>query len=249
MKSSVDKPFIVIEGPIGVGKTTLAKRIGERMGYMVMCEPVRTNPYLDLYYSDGDKSKKRWGAMMQLHLLFARYIMHQMAICTPGGVVQDRSIYGDTCFLRALYYDMGLIDDLEKETYDLGWEAMNRYLVVPDGMIFLDCPEDIYLDRISQRDRQAERDGLDSEYLSLIAKWTRYLQYEMAPRTNVVSYDWSDPNAHFEDTISFCKEIEQIRLRSRGWDRARGRVPELGGAPEEIQKMLAMMKARLEKSA
>ena len=68
--------FIGISGIIGAGKSTLTQKLAENLGYLAFNEPVKDNPYLEDFYSDMN----RWGAMMQIHLLFRRVEQHQQIV-------------------------------------------------------------------------------------------------------------------------------------------------------------------------
>ena len=68
--------FIGIAGIIGAGKSTLAQSLADHLGYDTYNEPVDDNPYLDDFYADMN----RWGAMMQIHLLFRRFEQHQQIV-------------------------------------------------------------------------------------------------------------------------------------------------------------------------
>ena len=68
--------FIGIAGIIGAGKSTLAQSLADHLGYATYNEPVDDNPYLDDFYADMN----RWGAMMQIHLLFRRFEQHQQIV-------------------------------------------------------------------------------------------------------------------------------------------------------------------------
>ena len=190
--------FVAIEGPIGVGKSTLTRTLADRFGWEAMFEPVETNPYLDHFYGKAegipmDEAMRRWTFPMQIHLLHARYILHQRARISPQGVVQDRSIYGDTVFARD-HHRTGLMSDLEWGTYTLAWEAMRQHLVFPDVFIFLDAPVEVLQERIAARSRDAES-GIPDEYLENLRNGYGELENEMRGLAPVFNFEWSDPNA------------------------------------------------------
>jgi deoxyadenosine/deoxycytidine kinase len=168
-KSKWSKPIIWIEGIIGAGKTTLAKRLGEALGMRVLEEPVDTNPYLTPFYSDP----KRWAYPMQIHLLAVRYGMQQLAayeaVSGPSnGVLLDRGLPGDRVFAR-LHTLEGNISDMEWETYQKFYDIMTCSLIPPSMMIFLDTEPEIAFERLKERDRDAER-GVPLKYLQDLRK-------------------------------------------------------------------------------
>ena len=118
--------FIGISGIIGVGKSTLTQDLSERLGYATYNEPVKDNPYLEDFYSDMN----RWGAMMQIHLLFRRFEQHQQIVWnSEKGAVQDRTIYEDTIFARMLH-EAGFIDQRDYDTYQGHFNLMKRLSLI-----------------------------------------------------------------------------------------------------------------------
>ena len=206
------RPFIAVEGVLGVGKTTLAKALGAKYGYAVYNEPVETNPYLEVFYKD----MKRWGAIMQLHLLHVRYLMHQRAVVAPTGVIQDRSLYGDTVFARNLH-KRGLMSETEWQTYQVAWESMRQHVVYPDLIIFLHAPVEVYAARIASRDRQCEK-AVDLDYLHDLDVWYDTLFEELQHCTRCVRHDWTDPATRIHELY---RDIEQAQDSGFSWMRKR----------------------------
>ncbi len=148
--------LIIIEGLIGIGKSTLARSLGKDLNYKVMEEPVEDNPYLEKFYADP----KRYALDMQFWLMSRRFAMHQEAIehvwRTGQGVVMDRSIYGDTVFAKKNYED-GNIDEMGYNNYLNMRDVMCRFLMVPQLTLFLRAPLDTCQGRIAQRNRSCGR--------------------------------------------------------------------------------------------
>jgi len=129
-----NKKVVIVEGLIGSGKTTLTKELGAALGdsTLVLIEPDEKdgNPYLADFYHDS----KRWGLVMQIHLLQARYRMHLHAqwhaMSGHGHSVLDRSYFGDTCFARMLY-KAGTITEREFQTYQETYRTMTASVMLP----------------------------------------------------------------------------------------------------------------------
>ena len=129
--------MIVIEGLIGVGKSTLTDDLGKTLGFKVFKEPVEDNPYLEEYYKDP----KRYALEMQFWLMSRRFQMHQEAIefiwRTGKGVIMDRSIYGDAIFAKQNVTD-GNINKIGYDNYMKMRDVMFRFLMVPQLTLFLE---------------------------------------------------------------------------------------------------------------
>ena len=100
------KPIILVEGTIGVGKTTIAKKIAQMLNFRPLLEPVDSNPYLERFYKD----MQRWAFPMQMELLMKRYLMHKLASLEAlsgsqfNGVVLDRGLPGDRVFYKLAFF-------------------------------------------------------------------------------------------------------------------------------------------------
>ena len=178
--------FLGISGIIGAGKSTLAQDLAVRLGYKAYNEPVKDNPYLEDFYSDMN----RWGAMMQIHLLFRRFEQHQQIVWnSEKGAVQDRTIYEDTIFARMLH-EAGFIDQRDYDTYLGHFNLMKRYLVYPDLLLYLRVEPETSLQRIAERGRKAES-GITLDYMQkLHAGYESFIE-EMSCYTRVLTLDWN----------------------------------------------------------
>ena len=178
--------FIGISGIIGVGKSTLTQDLSERLGYATYNEPVKDNPYLEDFYSDMN----RWGAMMQIHLLFRRFEQHQQIVWnSEKGAVQDRTIYEDTIFARMLH-EAGFIDQRDYDTYQGHFNLMKRYLVYPNVLIYLRVDPETSLQRIAKRGRNAES-GITLDYMQKLHDGYESFIEEMSRYTRVLTLDWN----------------------------------------------------------
>ena len=178
--------FIGISGIIGAGKSTLAQNLAKHLGYEAFNEPVKDNPYLEDFYTDMN----RWGAMMQIHLLFRRFEQHQQIVWnSKKGAVQDRTIYEDSIFARMLYEE-GFIDQRDYDTYLGHFNLMKRYLVYPDLLIYLRVDPETSLQRIAERGRKAEV-GITLEYMQKLHEGYEEFIEEMNSYTQVQILNWN----------------------------------------------------------
>lgn len=205
--------FVGIEGPIGVGKSTLAEALAAKFGWRVQREPVETNPYLPFFYGKAEgismeEGMRRWTFPMQIHLLHARYLLHQQARFDDGGVIQDRTIWGDTVFARD-HHRTGLMGDLEWSTYRLAWEGMLQTVSYPDAVVFLDAPVDVLQDRIQGPTgrRRTEETGIPDSYLEGLRSGYAELYAELSSHTPSRRFDWVAPRDDVEAVVAFLDEV------------------------------------------
>ncbi|MDA8990372.1 deoxynucleoside kinase [Opitutales bacterium] len=179
--------FIGIAGIIGAGKSTLARSLAAHLGCDTYNEPVDDNPYLDDFYDDMN----RWGAMMQIHLLFRRFEQHQQIVWKKKkGAVQDRTIYEDTIFARMLH-EAGFIDKRDYETYLGHFNIMKRFLVYPDILIYLRVSPETSMQRIQERGRGAEN-RITLEYMQKLYQGYESFITEMSHYTRTLTVDWNE---------------------------------------------------------
>lgn len=193
---NLSAPLIWVEGIIGSGKTTLAKQLARALNLRLLAEPVRTNPFLELFYRD----QRRWAFSMQMYLLHRRYNLQQLAAHETlgdagfAGAILDRGLPGDRVFARLLTRN-GFMHELEWRAYEYAYATMSLSLVPPSLLLFLEVEPAKALERIRKRARGAEVNiGLDyleelrDGYLDLLAQlraglhhWSRGVSIMMLP--------------------------------------------------------------------
>lgn len=198
--------YIVIEGPIGVGKTSLARRLAESFESDLLLEGAAENPFLERFYRDP-----RSGALpAQLFFLFqrARQIedMRQSDMFRPVRVA-DFLLEKDRLFAELT------LDADELQLYNQVYEHVTLDAPAPDLVIYLQAPEDVLLKRIAKRGIRYER-RIDASYLrNLSEAYARmFLNYEAAPVliVNAGHINLIDNERDYEALL------EQIHLRRQG---------------------------------
>lgn len=157
------KHLVVVAGNIGVGKTSLTERMGDRFGWRTDFESVADNPYLSDFYAN----MRTWSFHLQIFFLGHRAEQYLKVAQDARSAILDRSIYEDAyIFARALHH----LDNLSERDY----QAYNRLfgLVVeslprPDLLIYLKAPVEVLMERIQRRARDMET-GITAEYLKLL---------------------------------------------------------------------------------
>ncbi len=155
--------LVLVAGNIGTGKTSLAERLGERLGWRTAFESVIDNPYLGDFYNDMNA----WSFHLQVYFLGHRAQQHLELVKDPNSAIADRSIYEDVkIFARALY-QQGSLTERDFRSYQRVFQLIADQLPEPDLLIYLIAPPEILLKRIEERGRKIES-GISLEYLTLL---------------------------------------------------------------------------------
>jgi len=192
--------FVVVAGNIGCGKTTLTKKLSERLGWKPHFESVSDNPYLADFYGD----MARWAFPLQIYFLNNRFTTHKQIESSAASCVQDRSIYEDAnIFARALH-DQGTLDARDYENYKTLYTSMTNYLNPPTLMIFLKRSVPKLLERIQQRGRDYEQ-SIPVDYLTRLNRYYDewYDSYDLGKSLVVDTdeLDFLDNEDHFNRLI------------------------------------------------
>lgn len=189
--------YIAVEGPIGVGKTTLARRLAAAFRYPVLLEPATENPFLDRFYRDG----RRYALPTQLF-----FLLHRAKQVTDIDVddllgptlIADFLIDKDDLFARMT------LDDSEYQLYRQIHENLALNPPTPDLVIYLQAPVGVLLNRIQERGIDYERE-IDADYLeSLVGAYTEFFHYyDAAPLliVNAAAIDLAHNASHFETLV------------------------------------------------
>lgn len=196
--------FIAIEGPIGVGKTTLANRLAHTFNYEVLLEQADDNPFLERFYQNQQNA----ALATQLFFLFQRsqqiQDLRQADIFEPVRV-SDFLIDKDRLFARIT------LDDDEFELYDKVYNQLTIDAPKPDLVIYLQAPVDVLLNRIENRGIDYEQ-SVSRQYLESIneAYSEFFLYYDEAPLLIVNAEELDLVNNH-EDYTKFVDYLLDIR--------------------------------------
>jgi deoxyadenosine/deoxycytidine kinase len=186
--------YIVVEGPIGAGKTSLTHKLAEHLSADTLLENASDNPFLPRFYQEP----KRYALPTQLHFLFDR--ARQLRELTQGdlfraGTVSDFLIDKDMLFAR-----MNLDDD-EFELYQKVYADLAPQAPTPDLVIYLQAPIDALQERVKRRGVDFER-SMDAGYLQRLANsYSEFFhRYEAAPLliVNTGNLNFAESEADFE---------------------------------------------------
>ncbi|MFT5452952.1 MAG: deoxyguanosine kinase [Enterobacterales bacterium] len=170
MNSSTLPGYVAIEGPIGVGKTTLARRLAETFGSDLILEGAEENPFLEKFYQDP----KSVALPTQLYFLFQRVKqlqeLRQADMFSPCHI-SDYLMDKDRLFARVT------LDDDELHLYEQVYANLTLDAPTPDLVVYLQAPIEVLMARIRTRGRQNE-EPISMEYLQQINDaYTHYFHY------------------------------------------------------------------------
>ena len=167
--------YIVVEGPIGVGKTTLAKRLAASLGGEALLEAPEENPFLPRFYEDPGTT----ALATQLSFLLQR--VRQIEVLRQADMFAAVRV-GDFMIEKDRLFAELTLDPDEFALYRRVYEQIAGEAVAPDLVIYLQAPVDVLLRRIAVRGIPYE-DSMDPRYLERVAAaYTHFFhQYEAAP--------------------------------------------------------------------
>ena len=219
MKNPPEVPhqFIVVEGPIGVGKTSLVRRLCNSLSAEAVLEQAAQNPFLERFYRNP-----RAGALpTQLYFLFQR--AQQLSSLKQQDLfarvrVADYLLEKDRLFARVT------LDDAEFSLYEQVYAKLDIQAAQPDLVVYLQAPVDVLLERIARRSIEYEQ-HIERAYLERLNEaYARFFhEYEAAPLliVNAASIDPINNQADYDELLAAIRRMKRGRLyynpmRSRG---------------------------------
>jgi deoxyguanosine kinase len=150
--------YLVIEGVIGAGKTSLSRMLSERLSAQLVLEEVEENPFLKDFYRD----RARFAFQTQMHFLFSRY--QQQRDLRQTDLFSEKLI-ADYLFQKDRIFASLNLADRELALYErlVGWLELD--VVKPDIVVYLQAHPDTLMERIARRNRPFEKD-MDKDYIA-----------------------------------------------------------------------------------
>src|SRR5258708_20007292 len=192
MAPAVPHRFIVVEGPIGVGKTSLARRLSQSLGGQLVLEQADQNPFLERFY----KNPRAAAFQTQLFFLFQRArqledVRQEDLFSTVR--VADYLLEKDRLFARVT------LDDAEYELYEQLYAKLDIRAPRPDLVVYLQAPVDVLLERIAKRGVGFEQ-HIERRYLERLNEaYARFFHKFSAPPLLIVNTPSIDPIPHHAD--------------------------------------------------
>jgi deoxyadenosine/deoxycytidine kinase len=154
--------FLAVEGPIGVGKTTLAQRLAARFNAHLLLEVVEDNPFLSAFYQDI----RARAFQTQMFFLLSRHRQHQSL---RPHLAEGRTVVADYMFAKDRLFAGLTLDEEELSLYQSVYDLVAPLVPHPDAVVYLRAPVRTLIQRIAARGRPFERD-LAPDYLARLSE-------------------------------------------------------------------------------
>ena len=206
--TGAERQFIVVEGPIGVGKTSLARRLAESLSAEPGLEDAAQNPFLERFYRNP-----RAGALpAQLYFLFQR--------CQQLGALKQQDLFAqvrvaDYLLEKDRLFAQVTLDEAEFALYEQIYARLDVQAPKPDLVVYLQAPVDVLLERISRRgigyEQYIERDYL----VRLNEAYARFFhEFAAAPLliVNAAAIDPVNNPADYDELLAAIRRMKRGRL-------------------------------------
>jgi len=196
--------YIVVEGPIGVGKTSLADMLAERLQARKLLEGPEENPFLSQFYTD----MRRYAFQTQLYFLLNRFRQQQELVQFD---LFKQSLVSDYLFAKDKIFAYLTLDDNELALYERLHPLLEMRVQKPDLVLYLQASTEVLMRRIQMRARAYERE-LDRTYLEDVnAAYNHFFFHYSVTPLLVVNTNDIDFVKHKEDFEDLVKQVETVR--------------------------------------
>lgn len=201
----VETRYIALEGPIGVGKTSLARRLADAFACELVEELPDANPFLSRFYADPERS----ALATQLRFLLDRYRQQRALAASRDG----RGVVADYLFAKDQIFAEMNLEEPELALYREVQSLMTGPIPTPDLVIYLEARPEVLMRRLRKRNREFERRIREAYLEGLIEAYRRFFhEYSEAPVlvVNCSAIDFVEQGSDLEDLI------REIRSAKKG---------------------------------
>ena len=155
-------PFIAVEGPIGIGKTSLAKKISSHFEFHLLKEIVEENPFLGKFYDDISE----WSFQTEMFFLCNRY--KQLEDIEKDYLINDKPVVADYHVMKNMIFANRTLKNEQLDKYEKIFDILTKDMPLPNMVIYLTGSLDTILKRIQKRGREIEQ-NIMPEYLEQLS--------------------------------------------------------------------------------
>ncbi|MBX3591354.1 MAG: deoxynucleoside kinase [Burkholderiaceae bacterium] len=197
---------IVVEGPIGAGKTSLARKLAERFGAQPVLEDPSGNPFLERFYRDS----RRFALPTQLFFLFQR--VNQLRDLAQQDLF-SQAMVGDFLLDKDPLFARLTLDDDELRLYQQIFDSLRPQAPQPDLVIYLQAQPDTLVRRVLERGLPMEA-GISDAYMRALADaYSRYFHHFDAAPLLIVNTEHLNPIERDEDFATLVRQLGEMRGR------------------------------------
>ena len=194
--------YIAIEGPIGVGKTSLAHLLSKELSARLVLEDFEDNPFLPDFYNDPE----RFGFQTQLFFLLQRYRQQQDLRQVD---MFQKLLITDYMFVKDRLFASLNLGDKEMQLYDTVASLLERNIIRPDIVIYLQADTDVLMKNIEKRGRNMEK-NVTWEYIDALNQvYTEYFfRYQDTPLViiNTNNIDFVENEKDLKEVIDYIRQ-------------------------------------------
>jgi deoxyguanosine kinase len=210
--------LIAIEGPLGVGKTTLATHLGERLNARIILESTEANPFLKGFYEDP----KRYAFQTQMFFLLSRF--QQLRTLSQPDLFSSTTIL-DYILQKDRIFATLTLEESELQLYDRLYNLLDPRIPAPDLVVYLQARPEVLLERIRSRNHAWER-SVTLEYVTRVSSaynefFFRY-QWRSLLVVNTSDIDIVEKQAHMDEVVSAIRRVEKGVQHYNPFVKARG---------------------------
>ena len=194
--------YIALEGPIAVGKTSLAQLLSKELGARLILEDFEDNPFLAEFYNDPE----RFGFQTQLFFLLQRYRQQQELRQVD---MFQKLLVTDYMFVKDRLFASLNLNEKEMQLYDTVANLLERNVIKPDLVIYLQADTDLLMKNIAKRGRAMEK-NITWEYIDALNQvYTEYFfRYQETPLViiNTNNIDFVKNESDLQDVINYIRQ-------------------------------------------
>jgi len=194
--------YIALEGPIAVGKTSLAQLLSKELGARLILEDFEDNPFLAEFYNDPE----RFGFQTQLFFLLQRYRQQQELRQVD---MFQKLLVTDYMFVKDRLFASLNLNEKEMQLYDTVANLLERNVIKPDLVIYLQADTDLLMKNIAKRGRAMEK-NITWEYIDALNQvYTEYFfRYQETPLViiNTNNIDFVKNENDLQEVINYIRQ-------------------------------------------